>query len=61
MADYAQIENSIVINVVVADAAWIAEQPGEWLEYDDQHPCAIGWNVQNGVCVIPPAPPPIEA
>lgn len=61
MADYAQIENSIVINVVVADAAWIAEQPGEWLEYDDQHPCAIGWNVENGVCVIPPAPPPIEA
>jgi len=57
MADYAQVQNNVVVNVVVADAEWIAEQPGEWIEYDDAHPCAIGWDVENGVCVIPPAPP----
>ncbi len=61
MANYAQVENNVVVNVVVADAAWIAQQPGEWIEYDDAHPCAIGWDVENGVCVVPPPPPPITA
>lgn len=61
MATYAQVENDIVINVVTADAAWIAEQPGEWIEYTDANPCAIGWDVEDGVCVVPPPPPePIE-
>jgi hypothetical protein len=61
MSTYAQVENNIVVNTVVADAAWIAEQPGEWIEYDDTSPCAIGWSVENGACVIPPVPPtPID-
>ena len=58
MATYAQVENNIVVNTVVADAAWIAEQPGEWIEFDAEHPCSIGWDVENGVCVLPPPPPP---
>jgi hypothetical protein len=57
MATYAQVENNIVVNTVVADAEWIAEQPGTWIEFDSEHPCSIGWDVENGVCVIPPAPP----
>ena len=60
MAIYAQVENDIVINVVVADAEWISEQSGEWIEYDDANPCAIGWSVEDGVCIIPPPPPIIE-
>ena len=60
MATYAQVENTVVVNVVVADAAWIALQPGEWVLYDDANPCAIGWDVENGVCIIPPQPPPPE-
>lgn len=59
MSNYAEVQNNVVINVVVADAEWIAQQPGEWIEYDDAHPCAIGWDVENGVCVVPPPPPPI--
>lgn len=59
MATYAQVENDIVVNVVVADAEWIAQQQGEWIEYTDANPCAIGWEVENAVCVIPtPIPPP---
>jgi hypothetical protein len=58
MATYAQVENNIVVNVVDADAAWIAEQPGEWIEYTDANPCGIGWAVEDGVCVLPPPPPP---
>lgn len=62
MATYAQVENNIVVNVVEADAAWIAEQSGTWIEYDDANPCAIGWAVENGACVVPPPPPlpPVE-
>lgn len=59
MSTYAQVENNIVINVVEADSEWIAQQPGEWIEYDETNPCAIGWEVENGICVIPtPIPPP---
>lgn len=57
MSTYAQVENNIVVNVVEADAEWIAEQPGEWILYDAANPCAIGWDVVNGACVIPPPPP----
>lgn len=60
MANYAQVQNNVVVNIVVADADWIAQQPGEWIEYDDAHPCAIGWDVENGVCVVPPPPPDEE-
>jgi hypothetical protein len=57
MAEYAQVENNVVVNVVEADAEWIAAQPGEWILYDDANPCAIGWDVVDGACVIPPPPP----
>ena len=57
MATYAQVENDIVVNVVDADAAWIATQPGEWIEYTNANPCGIGWAVEDGVCVLPPPPP----
>ena len=57
MATYAQVENDIVVNCVVADAEWIAEQAGEWILYTDENPCGIGWDVVDGVCIIPPPPP----
>lgn len=57
MSNYAEVQNNVVVNVVVADAAWIAQQPGEWIQYDDAHPCSIGWTVENGACVIPPPTP----
>lgn len=57
MSTYAQVENNIVVNVVDADAAWIAEQPGEWIEYTTENPCIIGCDVVDGACVLPPPPP----
>jgi hypothetical protein len=60
MAEYAQVENNVVVNVVEADAEWIASQPGTWIEYTDSNPCAIGWDVVAGACVIPPVPEPID-
>lgn len=58
MATYAQVENNIVVNCVEADASWIAQQPGEWIEYDQTSPCIIGCDVVDGVCVLPPPPTP---
>jgi hypothetical protein len=58
MAEYAQVENNIVVNVVEADAAWIAQQPGEWIEYTAENPCIIGCDVVDGACVLPPPPEP---
>ena len=57
MSEYAQVENNIVVNVVEAEADWIALQPGTWIEYTNANPCGIGWAVENGVCVLPPPPP----
>lgn len=60
MATYAQVENNVVVNVVEADAAWIAEQPGEWIQYTAENPCIIGCDVVDGACVLPPPPEPID-
>lgn len=59
MATYAQVKNNIVVNIVEADASWIATQPGEWIEYDSTNPCIIGCDVVDNVCVLPPPPEPI--
>ena len=32
MSHYALIENDIVVNVVVAEADWVAQQSGEWVQ-----------------------------
>lgn len=58
MATYAQVANDIVVNIVLADAEWIAGQPGQWIKCDGTNPFGIGWKVVNGVCVIPPPPAP---
>lgn len=55
---FAKVENGIVVNVVVADDAWVQAQGGEWIEYTVESPAAIGWAVVNGVVQIPP--PPVE-
>jgi hypothetical protein len=62
ISTYAQVENNVVVNVVEADAEWIAEQPGEWIQYTEESPCGIGWDVVDGSCVVPvtPSPFPID-
>jgi hypothetical protein len=57
---FAKVENNIVVNVVVADDSWIAQQGGEWIEYTPESPAGIGWEVKNGVVIVPPPPPEPE-
>lgn len=40
---YAQIEDGKVVNIVAADAEWVAEQSGEFVEFSDEQPAFIGF------------------
>lgn len=51
---YAQIENNTVVNIIEADAAFIATLPGQWLPAGG---ACIGWLHANGALTAPePAP-----
>lgn len=45
MATYAQVQNGIVVNCIVADATFIANLPNaaEFHEYDETRSAGIGW------------------
>lgn len=43
MSDYAELQDDIVINVVIADADWIGLTVGVWVEYSNEvNPAMIG-------------------
>lgn len=52
---FAVVENGLVVNVVVADAEYAAEQG--WVACDSAGP---GWSYSNGVFTAPPPPPAPE-
>jgi len=45
MSTYAELNtDNIVINVIVADAEFVATQPDKiYVEYTDENPAGIGW------------------
>lgn len=59
MAAFAHVQNNVVVNVVVADAEWVALQdnPAEWVEYTEENPAKIGGDYVDGV-FYSPAPYP---
>ena len=48
--------NGIVVNVTVKPANWVNDDPTHLIEYTPENPAGIGWQVINGVVIIPPAP-----
>jgi hypothetical protein len=62
MATYAEINgDNIVVNVIVADADFIATQTDKtYVEYDDTNPAGIGWTYDpsTGLFTPPPTPQP---
>jgi hypothetical protein len=46
----------VIINIEVVAADWVNNDPTHYLEYDAQHPAAIGWEVIDGVVQVPPPP-----
>lgn len=49
--------NGVIVNVVVVAPEWVNDDPTHLMEYDAEHPAAIGWEVVNGVVIVPPPPP----
>ena len=64
MSTYAEINTqNIVVNIIVADAEFVATQTDKtYVEYDDENPAGIGWTYdpKTGLFTAPPQPEPIE-
>jgi hypothetical protein len=50
-------KNGVVVNVEVVAPDWTNTDPQHLIEYDAEHPAAIGWQVVNGKVIVPPPPP----
>lgn len=53
------VTNGVVINVEVVALDWVNDDPAHYLEYTPEQPAAIGWQVVNGVAIVPPIPPDV--
>lgn len=55
MANWAIINNNVVINIIVADTKEIAEQATQAtaIEYDANRPVARDWYLENGIWYAP--------
>lgn len=54
------VTNGVVVNVIVEAPDWVNNDPTHLLEYTPEHPAAIGWQVVDGVVIVPPPPPEPE-
>jgi len=52
--------NGVVVNVVVVAPDWVNDDPDHLIEYDAEHPAAIGWEVVDGEVIVPPPPPELD-
>ncbi len=51
------VTNGVVVNVEVVAPDWTNTDPAHLIEYTPENPAAIGWQVINGVVIVPPPPP----
>lgn len=52
--------NGVVVNVEVVAPDWTNTDPAHLIEYTPDNPAAIGWQVLNGVVIVPPPQPDEE-
>ena len=52
MMNYAHIQDNIVVNIVVADEAWVDAQGGNFVSIENQN-VQIGSSYENGVFIQP--------
>lgn len=48
------VTNGVVVNCQVVAPDWVNNDPQHLLEYTPEQPAAIGWQVINGVVIVPP-------
>jgi len=44
----------VVVNIIVVAPDWVNDDPTHLIEYTAENPAAIGWEVKNGVVIVPP-------
>jgi hypothetical protein len=49
--------NGVVVNIIVVASDWVNGDPTHLIEYTSEAPASIGWEVKNGVVIVPPPPP----
>jgi hypothetical protein len=52
--------DGVVVNISVKAVDWVNDDPTHLIEYTPESPAAIGWEVKNGVVIVPPPPPEPE-
>ena len=45
--------NGVVVNVIVVASDWVNDDSERFVEFDENTPFGIGWQVVNGVAVEP--------
>lgn len=55
MANYAQVKNGVVVDIVLANQEWVSlqEEPTEWVEYSDAAPARINGDYIDGLFYTP--------
>jgi hypothetical protein len=54
------ITNGVIVNCEVVAADWVNNDPQHMIEYTSENPAGIGWQVINGVVIVPAPAPNIE-
>ena len=50
------VTDGVVVNVIVVAPDWVNDDPTHLIEYTEANPAGIGWLVEGGVVIVPPAP-----
>ena len=50
------VTDGVVVNVIVVAPDWVNDDPTHLIEYTEANPAGIGWLVEDGVVIVPPAP-----
>ena len=54
------VQNGTVVNCEVVAADWTNTDPEHLIEYTPEQPAGIGWQVVDGIVIVPPPPPDVE-
>ena len=54
------VTNGVVVNCEVVAPDWVNNDPEHLIEYTPENPAGIGWQVVNGVVIVPPPAPDVR-
>jgi hypothetical protein len=54
------VTNGVVVNCEVVAPDWVNNDFEHLIEYTPENPAGIGWQVVNGVVIVPPPAPDVR-